>query len=213
MILLAIMTLFAGAVNSLYAGAPGSAGNSKEAKKILVFGDSLVAGYGIPLEQAFPAQLEARLKKEGENVTVINAGVSGDTTSGGLTRLEWTLAQNPDYVILELGANDMLRGTDPEVTRDNLRKMLEILKQKKIPVLLAGMKALPNYGIPYMLKFNGLYKPLAKKYDAVYYPFFLEDVATKQNLQLEDGMHPNPAGVAVIVENILPKVKDLLEEK
>lgn len=217
------MALFAVGVNSLYTGsdapekpipvmqAGGGAAPAAQ-KKILVFGDSLVAGYGIQLEQAFPAQLEEKLRAEGYSIGVINAGVSGDTTSGGLARLEWTLEQNPDYVILELGANDMLRATDPAVTRENLKKMLDILKSRNIPVLLAGMKATPNLGLSYMRTFNGMYKDLAKEYGAVLYPFFLEDVVLESGLMLPDGLHPNPAGVAKIVENILPDVKKLLKK-
>lgn len=182
-------------------------------KTILAFGDSLTAGYGIPMEKSFPAQLEQRLKKQGYNVIVVNAGVSGDTTSGGVTRLEWTLRQRPDFVILELGANDMLRGLDPAVTRNNLRKMLAILKQKKIPVLLAGMKATPNLGPAFEDQYRKMYKALAEEYDAVYYPFFLDGVATQADLLQDDSLHPNAAGVAVIVDHVLPLVKKLLDAK
>ncbi len=139
--------------------------------------------------------------------------VSGDTTSGGLTRLEWTLEQKPDYIIIELGANDMLRAIDPALTRGNLGKMLEILQQHKIPVLLAGMKAAPNLGQKYVTAFDSIYPALAKKYNTVYYPFFLEGVALHRELIQDDGLHPNPAGVAVIVDKILPDVKKLLEKK
>ncbi len=190
---------------------PADAG--AEQKKILVFGDSLVAGYGIPLEKAFPAQLEKKLQALGYAVAVINAGVSGDTTSGGLTRLEWTLAQKPDFVILELGANDMLRAVDPAVTRENLRKMLDILKAKKIPVLLAGMKATPNLGDEFVKSYAAMYKALAKQYHAVYYPFFMEGVTTHADLVQEDGLHPTAEGVVVVVDNMLPAVKKLLKQK
>lgn len=199
------MTLFGIAVNSLYAEAA--------AKKVMVFGDSLVAGYGIPYDQAFPAQLEKKLHDDGIEVTVINAGVSGDTTSGGLTRLEWVLEQKPDYVILELGGNDMLRAVDPAVTKQNLTKMLDILKKRKIPVLLAGMKATPNLGPQYVLAYSSMYKKLAKEYDAVFYPFFMEGVAMDPQYTLPDGLHPTPAGIAKIVENILPSVRELLDSK
>lgn len=199
------MALFILAVNSLYAEAA--------AKKLLVFGDSLVAGYGIPYDQAFPAQLEKKLQAGGDNISVINAGVSGDTTSGGLTRLEWTLEQKPDYVILELGANDMLRAIDPAITRDNLQKILSILKARQIPVLLAGMKAAPNLGPGFMNAYSSMYKSLAKDYGAVYYPFFLDGVLTEPSLMQEDGLHPNAAGVAKIVDNILPRVKELIAAK
>jgi acyl-CoA thioesterase-1 len=179
-------------------------------KKLLVFGDSLVAGYGIPLEKAFPARLEEKLKEKGYAIHVINAGVSGDTTSGGLTRLEWTLQQNPDFVILELGANDMIRSIDPQVTEKNLRKMLDILKSRKIPVLLAGTRTFPNLGENYAKSYKAMYEKLAKDYDIIYYPFFMEGVATHTDLLREDGLHPNPAGVDVIVQSILPEVEKLI---
>jgi acyl-CoA thioesterase-1 len=181
-------------------------------KKIIVFGDSLVAGYGIPLEKAFPAQLEGKLREQGYNISVINAGVSGDTTSGGLTRLEWMLEQQkPDFVILELGGNDMLRAVDPAVTRGNLQKMLEILKERKIPVLLAGMKATPNLGEIFIKEYTAMYRDLAKKYHAIYYPFFMEGVALHSELVQEDGLHPRAEGAAVIVDRIMPSVKKLLK--
>lgn len=206
------MTLFVGADNA-DADIFGSKAAGAATKKILAFGDSLTAGYGMALEDAFPAQLERALKAEGINATVVNAGVSGDTTAGGVTRLAWTLDQSkPDAVILELGANDMLRAVDPAETKANLKRMLAVLKARKIPVLLAGMKAMTNLGPGFVIAYGGMYKALAKEYDAVYYPFFLEGVALKQELLLEDGMHPSPAGVAVIVKGILPDVKELLDE-
>ena len=198
------MAFFCGAVNSLYA----SAGE----KKLLVFGDSLTAGLGVPYDKAFPAQLEKKLKAGGYAVKVINAGISGDTTSGGLSRLDWTLQQNPDFVILELGANDMLRAVDPALARDNLQKMLEMLQKRKIPVLLAGMKATTNLGQKYVTAFNGIYPSLAKKYPVVYYPFFLEGVALHRELLQDDGLHPNAQGAAAIADKMLPSVKKLLGE-
>lgn len=198
------MAFFCLAVNSLYAAATE--------KKLLVLGDSLTAGLGVPYDKAFPAQLEKKLRAEGYAVTVINAGVSGDTTSGGLSRLAWTLQQNPDFVILELGANDMLRAVDPGLVRSNLKKMLETLRQKKIPVLLAGMKATTNLGQKYIAAFDDIYPSLAKKYEAVYYPFFLEGVALQRTFMQDDGLHPNAEGVAMIVDNIMPAVKKLLEK-
>lgn len=197
------MAFFCLTVNSLHAAAAE--------KKLLVFGDSLTAGLGVPYDKAFPAQLEQKLRAEGYAITVINAGVSGDTTSGGLSRLDWTLQQKPDFVILELGANDMLRAIDPTLTRSNLKKMLGILQQKKIPVLFAGMKATTNLGQKYVTAFDDIYPSLAKEYHVVYYPFFLEGVALHRNLLQDDGLHPNEAGVAVIVNTILPSVKKLLE--
>ncbi len=198
------MALFVLSVNSLCAAAGE--------KKLLVFGDSLTAGYGILYDQAFPAQLESKLRAGGYSVKVINAGVSGETTSGGLARLEWTLEQKPDFVILELGANDMLRAIDPAITRANLQKMLDILQQKKIPVLFAGMKATPNLGKKFVTAFDGIYPALAKKYPVIFYPFFLEGAALHPNLTQDDGLHPTPEGVTVIVSNILPDVKKLLKQ-
>jgi len=198
------MAFFCLSVNSLYAAATE--------KKILVFGDSLTAGLGVSYDKAFPAQLEQKLRADGYAVKVINAGVSGDTTSGGLARLDWTLQQNPDYVILELGANDMLRAVDPALTKSNLDKMLSTLQQKKIPVLLAGMKATTNLGQKYVTAFDEIYPAVAKKYPVIFYPFFLDSVALHPDLLQDDGMHPNPAGVAVIVDKITPSVEKLLKQ-
>ncbi len=191
-------------VHTLYAAATK--------KKILAYGDSLTAGYGLPYDQSFAAQLEKKLQAEGYAVTVINAGVSGETTSGGLSRINWTLQEKPDFVILEMGANDMLRGIDPALTRKNLDKMLAILQKRKIPVLLAGMKATTGLGKKYTAEFDAIYPALAKKYHTVYYPFFLKGVWDKADLRLPGNIHPNVQGVVVIVDNILPKVKDLLKQ-
>lgn len=182
-------------------------------KTILAFGDSLTAGLGLPKEQAFPAKLEQKLRAEGYNIRVINAGVSGETTAGGLRRLDWSLEENPDFVILALGANDMLRGLDPKEAQKNLDAMLQTLQKRKIPVLLAGMKSFMNLGPLYGSKFNGIYEDLADKYDTFYYPFFLEDVALEPELNQDDGIHPNAAGVDVMVENIYPYVEELVTGK
>ena len=179
-------------------------------KTIMVFGDSLAAGYGLPESDAFPAQLEARLKKDGAAVHVIKAGVSGDTTAGGLRRLDYALKQKPDYIILELGGNDMLRAVDPAVTRDNLKQMLEILKKYDRPVLLAGMRAFSNLGPPFEKAYPGMYQDLSAEYHTGLYPFFLDGVAGKAALNQPDGAHPTAAGVAIIVEKILPSVNKLL---
>tara|TARA_B100001939_G_scaffold201813_4_gene173456 strand:- start:8648 stop:9316 length:669 start_codon:yes stop_codon:yes gene_type:complete len=177
---------------------------------VLALGDSLTAGYGLPPGEGFPDQLEKKLAEKGMEVKVSNAGVSGDTSSGGLARLSWVLdsfgAEKPDLVILEFGANDALRGIDPRITRQNLSRMLEILKSRQIPVLFAGMLAPPNMGPDYAGDYNRIYPELAAEYDVAFYPFFLEGVAGKPQLNQEDGMHPNRQGVAVIVENILPYV-------
>jgi acyl-CoA thioesterase I len=180
-------------------------------KTIMAFGDSLVAGQGLPLDKSFPAQLEAALKRAGHNVKVINAGVSGDTTAGGLARLDWSLQQNPDYVIVALGANDMLRATDPAATRRNLEEILKKLQAAKKPVLLAGMRSLRNMQGFFGDSYSKMYKELASEYDAVYYPFFLEGVAMEPQYNQGDGLHPNEAGVALMVENLLPAVEELLE--
>ncbi len=200
--LTAIMTLSMLLVNPVHAEA---------AQKILAFGDSLILGYDISPEDTFSAQLERSLKKQGYDITVINAGEGGETTSGGVMRLEGTLEQTkPDFVILELGGNDMLRTIAPEVTYNNLRKMMEILKEHKIPVLLAGRKVVPDMDKKFERIYSVIYKNLAQKYDAVYYPFFLEGILSNSNLFQEDKMHPNKTGVAVIVQNILPFVEKLI---
>ncbi len=179
---------------------------------ILAFGDSLTAGYCLPPEQGFTHQLEQELKRLGHNVTVINGGVSGDTTSGGLARLEWLLsAGRPDLVILELGANDALRGITPEITRANMERMLSILEQAKIRTLVAGMIAPPNMGDEYGREFNRIFPELSKKYNDGLYPFFLEGVAGNPELNQSDAIHPNSDGVAVIVKNIIPYISEYLQ--
>jgi acyl-CoA thioesterase I len=180
--------------------------------KIIAFGDSLVAGPGLPADAAFPAVLEKMLRAEGYHVTVVNAGVSGDTASGGQARLDWALTDGADGVILELGANDMLRGVDPEVTKAALDAILAELKARNIKVLIAGMKAAPNLGQDYKTRFDAIYPALAKKYDAPLYPFFLEGVAGEPALKLGDGLHPNAAGVERIVKDILPSVHALVDK-
>jgi acyl-CoA thioesterase I len=180
------------------------------ATTIVAFGDSLTAGYGVKPSESFPAQLQMALDAKGRKVTIVNAGVSGDTTSGGVERLDWALEPKPDAVILELGANDALRAIDPKVPRTNLDKMLATLKGKGIPVLIAGMKALRNLGPDYAKEFDGIYPDLAKKYDAQLYPFFLEGVALDPSFTQPDGLHPTAKGVAEIVKRILPDVEALL---
>ena len=174
--------------------------------QLVGFGDSLMAGYQLPPGDGFPAKLEAALKAKGLDVAVADAGVSGDTTSGGLSRIDWSVPDGTDGVILELGANDALRGIPPEQTEKNLETMIERLKERKIPIFLAGMLAPPNMGPDYAEKFNPIYKRLADKYQLALYPFFLDGVAAHADLQLDDGMHPNPKGVDVMIEHILPAV-------
>ncbi|MFD1746377.1 arylesterase [Rhizobium helianthi] len=179
--------------------------------QIVGFGDSLMAGYQLASSESYTAQLEAALKAKGHDVSIANAGVSGDTTSGGLARLDWSVPDGTDAVILELGANDALRGVSPEETEKNLDAMLARLKERNIPVLLAGMMAPPNMGGDYAQRFNGIYQKLSQKYGVPLYPFFLDGVVTQANLQLEDGMHPNAKGVAVMVERSLPTVETFLK--
>jgi acyl-CoA thioesterase I len=178
--------------------------------RIVVLGDSLSAGLGLPAAAAFPAQLEKALKDKGLNVAIDNAGVSGDTASGGLDRLDWSVPIGTQGVILELGANDALRGIDPKVTRAALEEILKRLKARDVAVLLCGMVAPPNYGTEYATRFNAIFPDLAKKYDLPLYPFFLDGVAANTGLNQADGMHPTAAGIAVIVERILPTVEVFL---
>ncbi len=179
---------------------------------LLALGDSLVAGYGLAPEDAFQAQLEAALADRGYTVEVLDGGVSGDTTAGGLARLDWALADDPDLVLLELGANDGLRGIDPAETRANLSAILERLTSAGTPVLLAGMYAPPNLGRRYGEAFNAVFPDLAEQYDVPLYPFFLDGVAAEPSLNQADGIHPNEEGVAVIVERITPHVVALIED-
>ncbi|ESW66292.1 hydrolase GDSL [Mesorhizobium sp. LSJC277A00] len=174
---------------------------------IVGFGDSLMAGFGLGPGDGFTDKLQAALRAKGHDVTVANAGVSGDTSSGGLARLDWSVPDGTRLVILELGANDMLRGVSPSTTEKNLDDMLAKLKARKIAVLLAGMRAAPNLGADYQNAFDAIYPKLAAKYDVPLYPFFLDGVAGQSGLQLEDGLHPNPKGVAAMVERIMPAVE------
>jgi acyl-CoA thioesterase I len=177
---------------------------------IVAFGDSLTAGYGLAANEAFPAQLQRALSAKGLAVNVVNAGVSGDTTAGGLARLDWSVPDGTDAVILELGANDALRGFDPAVTRKALDTMLRRLQERKISVLLCGMVAPPNMGAEYGRAFNAIYPDLAAQTGAILYPFFLTGVAADSKLNQRDGLHPTAAGVTVIVDRILPQVEELI---
>ena len=180
--------------------------------KIVAFGDSLTAGYMLEPSAALPVQLEAALKKRGHSVVVENAGVSGDTTAAGLARFDWAVPTDTDAVILELGANDALRGIDPNLTRKNLEQILEKLRERDIKVLIAGMIAPKNWGEAYSKAFDPIFPELAEAYGAIYYPFILDGVATDATLSLDDGMHPNRKGVAEIVRRMLPKVEELIAE-
>lgn len=188
----------------------GGSVQAAEPIRIVVLGDSLVAGFNIRVSEAFPAQLESALKAKGHNVEVINAGVSGDTTAAGLDRLQWAVPDNADAVILELGANDALRGLDPKAAKANLEKIITSVRGKGADVLLAGMMAPRNLGPEYVKAFDGMYPELAKTYDLLLYPFFLDGIAMDPALNLGDGLHPNPKGVAEITRRFLPKAEELI---
>ncbi len=196
---------------ALVAALPATAQTARPVT-IVALGDSLTAGYQLPPADAFPVKLQAALRAKGIAVTVENAGVSGDTSSGGLERLDWAVGDGVDAVILELGANDALRGIDPAITRRNLEAIIAKLKERNIPILLTGMIAPPNMGSTYGAAFNPIFPELAAKHGLIFDPFFLEGVAADRELNLADGMHPNGRGVDVIVRRILPKVEELIAQ-
>ncbi|MEY4707472.1 MAG: hypothetical protein RJB58_1195 [Pseudomonadota bacterium] len=188
-----------------------TAGQAQEKPvRILALGTSLTQGYGLPPGTEFTVQLQAALKRARINAQVINAGVSGDTSAGGLARLDWSLADKPDVAIIELGSNDMLRGLPPAQTEKNLRAILTQLKAAKVKVLLTGMKAQRNLGAEYVKSFDGIYPRLAKDFGVLFYPFMLDGVALHPKLNQADGIHPNPEGVKVMVARMLPLVKKLV---
>jgi acyl-CoA thioesterase I len=191
------------------AAAPAAA----DTMKILAFGDSLSSGFGLAPGEGFPAKLEARLRAEGLDVQVVNAGVAGDTTAGGLARLDWAVADKPDLVILELGANDALRGIDPDKVRANLDKIIAKVQASGAKLLLAGMRAPPNWGEEYQDRFDHIYPDLARAHDVTLYPFFLDGVATNPELNQPDGLHPNEQGVTAVVDRIAPAVVRLIGGK
>ncbi|CAN7511414.1 arylesterase [Rhizobium sp. LjRoot258] len=174
------------------------------------FGDSLMAGYQLPSGDGFPEKLQAALKAKGVDISIANAGVSGDTTTGGLARIDWSIPDGTNGVILELGANDALRGIPPEESEKNLDQMIARLKERGIAVLLVGMLAPPNMGGDYAARFNPIYQKLAQKHGVALYPFFLDGVVLNAGLQLEDGMHPNSKGVDVMVERMEPAITQFL---
>jgi acyl-CoA thioesterase I len=180
--------------------------------KLVVLGDSLSAGYGLPLQAAFPARLQKALREKGLDVDILNAGVSGDTTSGGRDRLDWSIPDGTEAVIVELGANDALRGLDPKVTKSALEDIIKKLQGRKIAVMLAGMVAPPNYGPDYAAKFDPIYADLGRAYDVPLYPFFLDGVAGDAKLNLADGIHPTAEGIDIIVTRILPSVEAFLNK-
>ena len=178
--------------------------------KLAVLGDSLTAGYGLPATAAFPVRLEKALREKGLKVDVLNAGVSGDTASGGRDRLDWSIPEGTEAVIVELGANDALRGLDPAVTRAALEEIIKKLQARKIAVMLAGMYAPRNYGADYAAKFDPIYPELAKAYGVPLYPFFLDGVAAEAKFNQADGLHPTAEGIDIIVARILPTVEQFL---
>ncbi len=198
------------AVVALAAPLAAQENKSERPFKIVALGDSLTAGFGLSAGDAFPAKLSTALKAKGIAVNMVNAGVSGDTASGGLERLDWAVPDDTDAVIVELGANDALRGLNPAVTRKAIDAIVKKLSQRKIPVLLCGMLAPPNLGSDYGAKFNAIYPDVAKSYDALLYPFFLTGVATDAKLNQRDGLHPTAAGIDIIVAKILPSVEELI---
>jgi acyl-CoA thioesterase-1 len=202
-LMVALMTVLAAAAAAQ--GAPAA-----KPIKLVVLGDSLSAGLGLGGQQAFPARLGKALQDKGIAVDITNAGVSGDTASGGRDRLDWSVPDGTDGVIVELGANDALRGLDPDVTRAALGDIVAKLKARNIAVMLCGMLAPPNYGADYAVRFNSIYPELARKFDVPLYPFFLDGVAADAKLNQADGIHPTAAGVDIIVTNIMPTVEAFL---
>jgi len=178
--------------------------------RIVALGDSLTAGLGLAANEAFPAKLEQALRAKGIAVEISNAGVSGDTATGGLARLDWSVPEGADAVIVELGANDMLRGIDPKVTRQALAEIVRRLSERRIAVLLAGMRAAPNLGLDYGRQFDAIYPDLAARNHLLLYPFFLDGIAAEPKLNQGDGLHPTAAGVDAIVKGILPKAEELV---
>ena len=178
--------------------------------QLVALGDSLTAGYNLPQSAAFPVVLEKALRAKGYNVEIANAGVSGDTASGGLERIDWSVPEGTDGVILELGANDMLRGIDPAIPRQALEAIVQRLTARGVPVLLSGMYASPNLGPDYVQRFDAIYRDIADKHGLVFYPFFLDGIAGQRQLNLPDGIHPTARGVELIVERILPSVEAFL---
>jgi len=208
----ALVQVFALVVAALVLAVPlaGPAAGADRPVRIVALGDSLTAGLGLPANAAFPARLEQALNAKGMAVEISNAGVSGDTASAGLARLDWSVPEGTDAVIIELGANDTLRGTDPKVTREALEGIVGRLRERRIEVLLAGMRAAPNLGPDYGRDFDAIYPDLAARNDLLFYPFFLDGVATDAKLNQRDGLHPTAAGVDAIVARILPKAEALV---
>ncbi|MBT3069500.1 arylesterase [Rhodomicrobium sp. Az07] len=208
--LFAISTACAAIFVTVCTVAPVRAASPEKEIVILALGDSLTAGFQLPPDKSFPAQLQAALRAKGHAVRVLNAGVSGDTAADGAARLDWSISEPVDVAIVEFGANDMLRGLDPKQTEASLDAILKALSEKRIEFLVAGMEPLRNWGEDYAARFRTMWPRLAEKHDAILYPFFLKDVATVAALNQPDGLHPTAEGVAVIVRNILPEVEKLI---
>jgi acyl-CoA thioesterase-1 len=189
---------------------PAAATEERSSMIIAAVGDSLTAGQGVEESEAYPALVEKALRAGGHDVQVVNAGVSGETTSGTLSRLDWVLTLDPDIVILETGANDGLRGIETTLIRNNLRQIVELLQRKGIIVVLAGMKMVWNLGPDYTSEFNRIYPELAAEKELIFFPFFLEGVATRREYNQDDGLHPNPAGYRIIAETILPYIEEAI---
>lgn len=205
-----VARMFALGLAAATAWGANGAGATTAIVNLVVLGDSLAAGFGLPADQAFPTQLQKALAAAGLAVDIVNAGVSGDTSSGGLARLDWSIPEGTDVVIVELGANDALRGIPPSVTEASIDAILTRLAARGIPVLLCGMMAPPNMGADYARAFNAVFPALAERHKVAFHPFFLDGVAARRDLNQADGIHPNAAGVAEIVRRILPKVEDLV---
>jgi acyl-CoA thioesterase I len=208
--MLVLGLVFAGVMTGAESSLAQASASASTPVKMVVLGDSLSAGYGLSASDAFPAKLQKALKARGINVDMTNAGVSGDTSSGARDRLDWSVPEGTQAVIVELGANDALRGTDPAVTRAALSDILSKLKARGIAILLCGMVAPPNYGKDFAARFNSIYPDLAKSFGVRLYPFFLEGVAADASLNQSDGMHPTAEGIDVMIKNILPTVEAFL---
>jgi acyl-CoA thioesterase I len=204
---LRLMTMLLALFACLLAAVSPAADAADRPLRIIAFGDSLTAGYGLPASASFPAQLQKALETTGRKIVIENAGVSGDTTQAGLDRLDWSIGDGIDGVIVELGANDALRGLDPAQTRSALDQIIVRLKARKIPVMLAGMRAPPNMGADFQQRFDSIFPDLAREHGLILYPFFLDGVAGRRELNQNDGIHPTADGIKLIVERILPSVE------
>jgi acyl-CoA thioesterase-1 len=212
-VIMFITCLSVGGCNQEQGDKAEAQGQSETMKTIVAVGDSLTAGYRLDESESYPAFLGKKLQAAGYKYRVVNGGVSGETSSGTLSRMEWILTLEPDIVILETGANDGLRGVDPLLIEKNIRQILEILKEKDVVVVLAGMKMVWNMGPTYISRFNRIYPELSRDFDVIYFPFFLEGVAMKSQLNLGDGIHPNAQGYKIISENIYPYVLEAIEKR